>query len=97
MLDVRRYEDAERAVLMLRIDEPETECIACGAKPIAKRQGLPMYDGEFLENDHVGEWGGFDACEECHRAHTEGGVAALNARLRALRASEREQVEVGHA
>lgn len=76
---------ADATILAIRLDEPETECIACGVAPIPVRQGLPMRDGHVIENDDdTAEWGGFSACRECWWAHHEGGGAGLNARLRAL-------------
>lgn len=70
-------------VLVVQLDPHETECIACGAAHV-KAQGLPMYEGWFLEAHDPGEWAGFDACWECHHAYVTGGVAALMARLATL-------------
>lgn len=77
--------DGRVAILELRLDAPDpVECIACG-QLTARRQGLPMREGEVVENDDRGEWAGFDCCRSCYEAHAAGGVAALDARLRALR------------
>lgn len=67
-------------VLVIRLDEPVVECIACGAET-TQSQGLPMREGQFLENDDTGEWGGFSACRDCWNAHTVGGVTGLMRRL----------------
>lgn len=67
-------------VLVIQLDPREVECTACGAVHV-KAQGLPMRDGDFLENDDPGEWGGFDVCRDCYDAHTVGGVAGLMRRL----------------
>jgi hypothetical protein len=78
-------------ILRIRLDEPWTECIACGAECV-KAQGLPMYDGLFLEADAPGEWAGFDACRPCFDAYTIGGVRRLMFRLvrvAAIRDNER--------
>ncbi len=74
-------------VLVIRLDERWVECIACGADCI-QEQGLPMREGEFLENDDPGEWGGFDACRSCYEIHAAGGVRALTLHLARLRAIE---------
>lgn len=54
-----------------------------------------MREGQFLENNDPGEWGGFDACYTCWAAHKAGGVAGLMRRLADLPASfEGEKTEV---
>lgn len=70
-------------IIEIRLDPPETECIACGVV-CDVAQGLPMYEGEVVENDYAGEWAGFHCCRPCYEAHRDGGVAGLRARLLAL-------------
>lgn len=71
-------------ILEINLSEREGEpCCACGARTDHKH-GLPMLDGEILENTATGEWYGRDACKACFDAHALGGLAALNIRLAAL-------------
>jgi hypothetical protein len=61
---------------------PLTDCAACGVECISE-QGLPVDDnGDFVDNDFAGEWGGVPACRRCFDVHAAGGVAALEAMLR---------------
>ena len=71
-------------VVVVDLTPHEVECIACGAIHV-RGQGLAMREGEFLEHDDPGEWGGFDACRRCFEAHQVGGVRGLEVRLAALR------------
>lgn len=43
----------------------ESECWVCGAFLAPPEHGIPIYEDEILPNDHVGEWGGVDACARC--------------------------------
>lgn len=77
-------------VLLIRLDEPETECIACGAD-CPKTHGLPMFEGWFLEANDPGEWAGFDACRPCFDAYTAGGIAGLMQHLATLEGNDEAQ------
>lgn len=39
------------------------ECCVCGAA--SSGQGIPVFEGDILPNDHDGEWGGAPACKTC--------------------------------
>lgn len=84
MLREERYLINGAVVLDVRLDEPETECIACGAEPIPKRFGLPMVEGEIVPVEYTGEWAGFDCCEGCHRAYAAGGPDGVARRVASL-------------
>jgi hypothetical protein len=40
------------------------DCPICGA-PAGRNVGIPMYEGVPVAHDYVGEWGGFDCCQQC--------------------------------
>jgi hypothetical protein len=75
-------------VVVIRLNVPMQECAQCGTV-CESRQGLPMANGEIVENNYQGEWGGSPACPPCYQAHAEGGVAGLKHRLIALREASR--------
>lgn len=66
----------EGDVVVIRLDEPWSTCAACGEETPA-RWGLPVADGEVVENDYVGDWGGVPACRACFEIHAAGGVRGL--------------------
>lgn len=77
--------------ICINLSPRESECIACGATVIDCHQGFAMIEGEILAaDDPRKDWGGFDACDECFQAWSEGGPAAVEARVRALEQARRE-------
>lgn len=74
---------SEQEVLVIDLNPRFVECIAC-EQMTAPKQGLPMREGEFLENDDAGEWAGFTCCRSCYEIHRLGGVMALRLHLAAL-------------
>lgn len=51
-------------VVVIDLWPPEQECIVCGALG-DWQQGLAMYEGEIVPDDHGGDWAGFPACPPC--------------------------------
>lgn len=58
-------------------------CIACDALVLDPGQGLPMFEGEVVD-DTATEWAGFDCCRECYAIWQDGGAVAINAHIRHL-------------
>jgi len=70
--------------LSISLNRREGECIACGAAVTDPRQGLPMRDGEIVDLEDNGEWGGFHACRDCYNAYIVAGPAGVRIRLQAI-------------
>lgn len=43
----------------------ESNCCICDKDLFGCKTGIPMYEGDCVPHTWKGEWGGFDACEEC--------------------------------
>ena len=57
-------------VLVIELWPHEVACALCGTRLLLREsRGLPMYEGEVVPDDWVGEWAGFPACSACYKVH----------------------------
>lgn len=59
-------------ILLPKFFAHESECIICGVKLFDCNKGIAMYEGLPVPHDWEGEWGGFDACDNCFDKHERG-------------------------
>ena len=59
-------------ILVIDLWPRESECILCGEHLWCPCKGLPMYEGEVVADDWMGEWAGFDVCDACYEKHRPG-------------------------
>lgn len=60
------------SALVIDLSPRESECIVCGRYLVNCKRGLAMYEGCVVPDDWTGDWGGFDACQECFARHQRG-------------------------
>ena len=72
---------SQPALLVINLNERESECANCGARLVDPLHGLPMYEGEVVAiDDELDDWGDFDACRACYDLHAAGDMEALAGR-----------------
>ena len=52
--------------VVIRLDEPETDCSICGRDVTGLRLAIPMYEDMVLPNTWAGPWVGSAACSVCY-------------------------------
>lgn len=56
--------EPESGIVVIQLDPPEDLCHLCD-KGCRVAQGVPIYEGEIVPDDHRGQWGGVNVCLRC--------------------------------
>jgi len=62
------------AITVIDLSPRESECCICGKHLWGSETGIAMYEGCAVPHDWTGDWGGFDACQECFDRHERGEI-----------------------
>jgi hypothetical protein len=52
-------------IVVIDLNPHDVECHLCD-RPCHYRQGVPIYEGAIVPDDHQGEWGGVPVCLRCY-------------------------------